>query len=103
MTSGPAISELSVGKNVGNKMDGASGAKMETVTDFAVDKDMKETDVMEKWERDTSIPVFKTPLVRYYTHSVDLFNPFFIEQISILLFYSYELCCRSTTDYINND
>ena len=74
--SGHAISELSVGKNVGNKMDGASGAKMETVTDFAVDKDMKEMDVMATWEKDTSIPVFKTPLVRYYTYSVDLFNPF---------------------------
>ena len=58
--SGPAISELSVGKNVGNKMGGASGAKMETVTDFAVDKDMKETVVMETWEKDTNIPVFKT-------------------------------------------
>ena len=72
--SGHAISELSVGKNVGNKMDGASGAKMETVTDFAVDKDMKETAVMAKWEKDTSIPVFKTQLVRYYAHSVDLLN-----------------------------
>ena len=67
--SGPAISELSVGKNVGNKMDGASGAKMETVTDFAVDKDMKETVVMETWEKDTNIPVFKTQPVRDYTHS----------------------------------
>ena len=78
MTSGPAISELSVGKNVGNKMDGASGAKMETVTDFAVDKDMKETVVMATWEKDTNIPVFKTQPVRDYTHSVDLFNPFLL-------------------------
>ena len=76
--SGPAISELSVGENVGAKMDGASGAKMETVTDFAVDKDMKEMVVMARWEKDTNIPVFKSQPVRYYTHSVDLFNPFFI-------------------------
>ena len=72
--SGLAISELSVGKNVGNKMDGASGAKMETVTDFAVDKDMKETAVMATWEKNTNIPVFKTQPVRDYTHSVDLFK-----------------------------
>ena len=57
-------------------MDGASGAKMETVTDFAVDKDMKEMDVMATWEKDTSIPVFKTQLVRDHTHSIHLFNPF---------------------------
>ena len=62
--SGPAISELSVGENVGAKMDGASGAKMETVTDFAVDKDMKEMAVMARWEKDTNIPVFKTQPVR---------------------------------------
>ena len=74
--SGPAISGLSVGRNVGNKMDGASGAKMETVTDFAVDKDMKETVVMETWEKDTNIPVFKTQPVRDYTHFISLFNPF---------------------------
>ena len=60
-------------------MDGASGAKMETVTDFAVDKDMKETVVMETWEKDTNIPVFKTQPVRDYTHSIDSFNPFLIE------------------------
>ena len=69
---------LSVGKNVGNKMDGASGAKMETGTDFAVDKDMKEMVAMARWEKNTNIPVFKTQPVRYYTHVVDLFNPCFI-------------------------
>ena len=53
-------------------MDGASGAKMETVTDFAVDKDMKEMVVMETWEKDTNIPVFKTQPVRDYTHFINL-------------------------------
>ena len=59
-------------------MDGASGAKMETVTDFAVDKDMKETGVMVTWENDTNIPVFKTQPVRDYTHFISLFNPFLL-------------------------
>ena len=57
-------------------MDGASGAKMETVTDFAVDKDMKETGVMVTWENDTNIPVFKTQPVSDYTHLIKLFDPF---------------------------
>ena len=75
-TSGPAILGLSVGKNVGNKMDGASGAKMETGTDFAVDKDMKEMVVMARWEKNTNIPVFKTQPVSDYTQLIKLFDPF---------------------------
>ena len=67
---------LSVGKNVGNKMDGASGAKMETGTDFAVDKDMKEMVAMARWEKNTNIPVFKTQPVSDYTHLIKLLDPF---------------------------
>ena len=59
-------------------MDGASGAKMETGTDFAVDKDMKETVVMETWEKDTNIPVFKTQPV---SDLINLFEPFLIYTI----------------------